>query len=547
MIPAAPVPHVCRPHRARSWLDRLAERLARPVVSLAMLAVLPFVWLASRAWAVGVVVETSSSPAPSDSVRSPGATYFVAGITERGDTTSAVEILSMSDYSDKLGDRVSYGALYDDLALFFAYGGTRSYVARNVGDDAEVGTLTLVDRAVAPVDTLRIDATSEGSWSARVKIAVADGAVADTFTVTVLLDDSPVESFFNLPSPTAAVSTLTASRYVRATALGSASAGALKNPAVLAATVLSTGDDDRGALVAADYVASLDRFTADLGPGAVAIPGQSAADVGAGIKAHAAARRRLGLLATASGQTVAQAKAATVTFLGDDEAASGVGLFYPWIAVADGAGGSRLISPEGFVAGVRARAHHREGPWRAPAGDISRGLDVIGVELVTSADLPAPHALTTGERDDLNTHQVNPILIVAKRVELYGWRSLSTDYRNFRMLTGRDVMNEVAALGAAKLEAHAFGTVDGRGHFQNGLETEMRSVLEPMANAGGLYERVEDGNVVSPAYRVDASAAVNTVDVLGRDEVIVDVSLRVSPTGELIRLRIRKVSFDSEL
>lgn len=536
MIPAAPVPHVCRPHRARSWLEQLAERLIAPVAALGLLMLAVASWFATRLYAVGVVVETASSPAPSDSVTSPGATYFVAGITERGDTTAPVELKGMSDYTEKLGARVSYGALYDDLSLYFAYNGTRAFVARVVGDDADAGTLTLVDRAVAPVNTLRIDATSEGSWSARVKVAVEDGQVADSFTVIVLFDNVPVETFYNLASPLDAESALTVSRYVRATALGSATAAPNDNPAVLAATALSAGDDDRGTLVAADYVTALGRFTADLGPGAVAIPGQSSANVGAGIKAHAAARRRIALLATASGQTDAQAKAATVTLMGDDEAASGVGIFWPWVAISDGAGGSRLISPEGYVAGVRARAHKRHGPWRAPAGDLSRGLEVIGVET----------QITTAQRDDLVAHQVNPIMVVSKRVELYGWRSLSTDARNFRQLTGRDVMNEVAALGAAKLERYVFGTVDGRHHFENELGGEMNSILEPMLNAGGLYERVEDGNVISPAYRVDPLSA-NTVEVLAEDQVIVDVFLRVSPVGELIRLRITKVSFDSPL
>lgn len=538
MIPAAPVPHVCRPTPARGRLGRLVETFSGPFVAVAWLGAALAAWALSRSsMAVGVIVETASRPAPSDSVSTPGASYFVVGITERGDSTQAVEVLSLADYADKFGSRVSYGAVYDDLATFFAEGGTRAFVARLAGSSATKGTLTLVDRAGAPINTIRIDANAVGAWSARVKVSVADGAVANTFTVTILLDDVAVEVYPNLATPAAAVSALGASRYVTAANLASATAAPANNPAVLAATVLSTGTDDRGALVSADYVTALARFGPDLGPGIVAIPGQTAANVGAGLVAHARTLARLALLAPASAQTPTQAKTATVAFLGI-AGSEHAGLVYPWIQIDDGAGGLRTISPEGYVAACRARAHRTAGPWRAPAGEIARARSVVSVE----------RTLTRAEIDDLNANQVIPVAVISGAVELYGWRSLSLDARNYRLLTGRDVMNEVAAEGGKRLEGFVWGTVDARGHFQSELATELRAVLEPMESAGGLFAKTDaDGNVVSPAYSIDTSAAVNTDEILAADEVRVDVALRVSPTGELIRLRITKVAFDSAL
>lgn len=537
MIPAAPVPHVCRPHRHPSWLERAAERLVAPFVAPILLLATVAAWAVSRFYAVGVVVETTSRPAPSDIVSSPGAGYFVAGITERGDIAAPVEIRSLADYVDRLGNRVAYGALYDDLSVFFAEGGTRAHVARIVGGAATKGTLTLNDRAGAPVATLRLDATSVGAWSTRVKVAVADGAVANTFSISVLLDDAVVELYPNLATPADAVSALGQSRYVRAVNLASATVAPANNPAVAAAAPLSAGTDDRGAIVAADYVTGLARFGPELGPGIVAVPGQTAANVGAGLIAHAKARSRLAILAPAVAQTPTQAKTATVAFLGS-LGSEHAGVAYPWVQIDDGAGSVRTISPEGYVAAVRARAHRQAGPWRAPAGQIARARMVVNAERV----------LTRAEIDDLNDNQVIPVAVIAGAVELYGWRSLSLDLRNFRLLTGRDTMNEVAALGAARLEPYVFGTVDSRGHFQEELAAELRAILEPMQSAGGLYERVDEaGAVLSPAYSIDTSAAVNTDEVLAADEVRVDVALRVSPTGELIRLRITKVAFDSAL
>lgn len=549
MTPAAPVPQVTPgvaglggtpPRAPRSRLGRALERLLAPFALLLGLAGALATMLATRTTAVGVIVETASRPGPSDVVTSPGATYMVAGLTERGPTDQAVEVLSLADYVDRFGDRVSYGALYDDLAMYFSEGGTRAFVARVVGTTPTVGTLTLNDRAGSPLATVRIDALNAGSWSTRVSVAVADAPIANRVTITVLYDGVAVETYPNLATPADVVAAIVGrSSYVTAVDLASATAAPNNRPAVLAATPLSAGTDDRGTVVAGHYTAALDRFLPDLGAGAVAIPGQAASAVGSALIAHAKANARLALLAPAAAQSVAQAKAATVGLL-TTSGAEHAGLFYPWVKIDDGTtGGTRTVSPEGYVAGVRARAHRQAGPWRAPAGQIARAQYVLDVE----------RKLTRAEVNDLNANQVSPIAIIAGAPELYGWRSLSTDTRNYALLTGRDVMNEVAALGAERLEAYTFGTVDSKGHYLAELEAEMRAVLEPMLSAGGLYERTDPatGELQSAGYTVDTGPAVNTPEVLARNEVRVDVALRVSPTGELIRLRITKVAFDSAI
>lgn len=487
----------------------------------------------------GTVVETYTNPGPSELLFALGATYYVAGLTERGDATEAVLVSSLPDFVDKFGSWVSYGSVYDSVAAYFAEGGVRAYVARVVGDSATTGELTLVDRAGTPLDTLTVAAKDPGSWSTRIKVKVDDGSVTNTFKITVLLDDEVAEVYNNLATPAAAVFALQSSTLVTATDESSATAAPNNNPAVLAATALSAGSDDRGSLVAADHVAALDRFTAEMGSGRVAIPGFPASQVGAGIRAHVATKPgRIGLVAPPAAQTVAQAKAAALEHLGTSNSEY-VGLFYPWVKVPDGAGGTRTVSPEGYVAGVSARSHIQEGPWRAPAGEIAIARHVRGVET----------ELTAAQIDDLNEENVNPIRTLAGTVRLYGWRSLSADTVNYRLLTGRDVMNEVSAIGVRKLERFVFGTVDGRGHFQRQIEDEMRAILEPMRTAGGLYERTnpETGDLIDIGYTVDAGPGVNTPDRLARDEVAVDVALRVSPTAELIRLRITKVSFQTAL
>lgn len=517
------------------FLERVIAWFAGPFIALGAITAALVAMALTRLNMPGVVVQPNSRPGPSDVIGSVGGTYMVAGITERGETTDVTEVRSISDYVDKLGDRVTYGSLYDDLQVFFAEGGTRALVSRVVGPGATVGTLTLADRAGSPVPTLRIDAANPGAWSTRIKIKVDNGGITNSVNISVLYDNVLVELYANLTSPAAAASAMGGSKYVNVTNLASATVAPNNRPAVLAATALSSGSDDRGSVIASTYTDALGDFGPDEGWGIVAIPGQASSAVGTALMAHCTLYQRLGILATAAGQTVSQAKTAAQVFL-DQTGAEGVGLAFPWIKIEDGTGGLRTISPEGYVAAARARAHAQVGPWQAPAGARSRARTLAGPELV----------LTKADIEDLNTNNVLPIAFIGGAVELYGWRSLSADVRNWRTLTGRDVMNEIAGLGQKALEPYVFGTVDPRGHFFAELEAEMHAILEPMHSAGGLYDKLgADGSIISPAYSIDTGPSVNTDAVLAADTVIVDVALRVSPTGETIVLRITKVAFDS--
>ena len=190
MTPAAPVPHVhpgvnglggIPPAAPRSWWGRVLERIflaaARPFAPIVALVVAGAAMLTSRTLMAGVVVETSVRPRTRDRAKTPPSSYFVVGQTERGPTDDVVELFSMSDYTDKLGDRVTYGTLYDDLTMFFAEGGTRALVARIVGTTPDIGLRTFPDRAVAPASTIRVLARTPGSWSTRVSIAITDSAI----------------------------------------------------------------------------------------------------------------------------------------------------------------------------------------------------------------------------------------------------------------------------------------------------------------------------------------------------------------------------------
>lgn len=483
----------------------------------------------------GVSVTTAVQSGSASALRAPSSRLFIAGLAERGSTTGAVLLRGMADYEALFGARVTYGALYDQLKTYFGEGGVEAYVTRVVGGAATLGTLTLSDRAGAPLNTLRVDAANPGAWSSRLTVEVRDGSLPNSFRIIVRLDGDIVEDKTNLLSPSAAQVQFANSSYVRVTNLGSATAEPNNNPAVAAEAALSAGTDDRAAVVANDYVTALDRFTPGLGDGAVALPGIGQS-VHTGLIAHAKAHRRVALLAGDLNDTVANLQAKVDAITADGEYA---GLFAPWINVSDDAGGFRQISPEGYVAAARARAHEQVGPWRAPAGRIAVSNSILGLA----------QTFTTDEAATLDAARVSVIRVIANSVRLYGWRSLSSDEENFKYLSARDMLNRLVVEGEDALEEFVYAPIDDKGQLLSSVNASLVGIAEAKRQAGGLYGRTNPttGQLVDPGYSVDTGPGVNSQASLANNEVKARLAVRVAPTGALVSLTIVKVGVLSGL
>lgn len=477
----------------------------------------------------GVTITTATRTGPTNPVRATSGRYFAVGLAERGPTNEAVELRSMADYARIFGDRVTYGFLFDDLRAFMEEGGGSAYVARVVGATASTGSLSLVDRAATPVPTVRIDAANPGAWSTRTSVEVLEGTTPNTYRIRVRYDGELVvgEDYNNLATPAAAVGALSTSAFVRAVDLGSATAAPSNNPAVLAPTALSAGNDQRGGITDADYVAALTRFDRALGDGAVAVPGLTTTAVRAGVVAHARDNARIALLHGAR----ADDDNALRTLAGA-HASEFAGVFAPWVIVPDGVGGSRTVPPTGYVAGARARAHNEAGPYRAAAGAIAEARYVIGVDRVINR--------TAG--DALDAGRVNAIRLIANTVRLYGWRSTSTDEANYGLLTGRDTLNRLVVEAERRLEVFVFATIDARGQLLSRIAGELDGVAQPLAAAGGLFARYDsEGELIDPGYGIDVGQALNPASSLASNRVAARLAARVSPSGALITLTIVKV------
>jgi phage tail sheath protein FI len=433
----------------------------------------------------------------------------------------------MADVEALTGARVTYGALYDNIKTFFDEGGESAYIARVVGPAATKGTLTLVDRdPTTPANTLRIDAQNAGSWSTNLTIQVLDGSLSNTFRIVVRLGSDIVEDKNNLATPADAVLAFASSKYVRAVDLGSVTAAPNNIPAVAAAAALSAGSDDRASITTTHYINALALFLKGLGDGAVAIPGQNGSTIWNAINTHCKTFNRIGLLA--------DARTATVNQIITD--ASGInseycGMFAPWIKISDGAGGSRTVSPEGYVAACRSRAHQEVGPWRVPAGQIAVANTLIDVDVAYTGDQGA----------QLNDGRVNAIRTIANSIRLYGWRSTSSDVRSYYHLKDRDFLNYLVVSGEALLEQFVFNTIDQKGQLLSSINGALVGMMLPLAQANAVFPQVDGGgNEVDPGYQVDTGGSVNTLATMASNEVRAKLAVRISPVGELITLNIVK-------
>lgn len=477
---------------------------------------------------VGVEITTNVRSGPPATVDPTSGQYFMVGRFERGTVGKPVLVRSLPELVRNFGVRTAFSDAWDHLATYFSEGGGRAYVVRVAGSAAAAGTLSLSDRSGTPAPTLRFDAASPGAWSSNVTVEVLNGLASNTYRIVVRYAGEIVEDYNNLATPADAVAKFNQSVYVKVTNLGSATTAPNNNPAVLAATPLSAGNDDRASLVNADFVAALALFNPELGDGSVAIPGYTGPTIWGGLITHAKVNNRIALLAAIRGETEANLKTAAASL--DSEYA---GLFAPWVVVPTEGNSTRVISPESYVAAARSRAHRLVGQWRVPAGQIAVANYVLDID----------QNFTAVQADGLDAAKVSIVRSIANTVRLYGWRSLSNDDENWFYLKDRDLLNFLTVEANKRLENFVFEVIDGKGQLLSSLAAEIVGLVDPIAKANGLFARYNDeGLMIDPGYVVSAGPDLNPPSELVKNKVNASLAVRLAPTGSLISLSINKVT-----
>lgn len=466
------------------------------------------------------------------------AQFMMTGVSSRGPIDQAVIATSYRSLVDQIGRRYAAGTVHDQARAFFGEneGVGRFVFARVVGSGTvSVGSVSVNDRASTPVATVRFDAANPGPWSSNVAVVVSDGVLPGTVNVTVTNRGEPVETYLGLASPAAITTAVVSSLFVRAVNLGSPTPA--YNPAAPSPNTnmpapgtytLSAGADDVANVTAARLIAALELLTPDLGPGIVAIPGQPAASVAAGLTAHCAGRTGRTCVVTAplgTAYTSAVPLARALRSLPQARTARfvyGGGVMLP----PDVDAGARLITEEGAYAGRRAAVIGRIGVHQPPAGEngIFRYVTAAGVKL------------TAGQIDALVDDAIVPIASTPS-LRIYGDRSLSADPVTWRFGSYTEVMNALAWDVSVVLDRFIGRAIDGlHGEFFGEVLTAVHGAAQPYADSGAL---VPDGD--HPPFEIDLSA--NTGATISVGQVIVDIAARPSPVSELIRERVTKTGF----
>lgn len=464
----------------------------------------------------GHVVTLRSTPS-SPSIPTDTGVAFVVGLTDRGPLEPRL-VNNMAEFVSVFGDRQTYSPMYDWLDVYFREGGNRAYVSRVVGPAATSGFLNLLDAGAAI--SLVANAIGPGAWSAGYKVQVAAGVGAGTFVIRVLDASNVVlEDSGDLLDTLAASQWAQFSKYIRLNLGASAN-----DPAVMAPTALSAGNDDRAAATDATWLAGANRFVKDLGPGQIVMPGRTTDTAHAQLIDHANNNNRVALLDLPDSPTQGTLQASVAAARSNPAAG-----FSPWIKVPGVvAGAPRTIPPSALIAGLVARNDPSLGANHPAAGRFGASRFAY--------DLSQPDWDDT-TRNALNSSGVNAIRRLNGQIVVYGWRSTSLDSNWLDFGNSRLLMAISAELDAVS-ESFLFEDIDGQnGHTIEEFHTGLVGVCMDYYQSRQLF-----GDTANQAFNVDTGPGVNTLLTIAANELHAVVSLRMAPMAEFIQIEVVKRS-----
>jgi hypothetical protein len=472
---------------------------------------------------------------------------FLVAEAERG-PLFPVYCTSLAAVTTKFGTRQSYSYLYDAAEAYFAEGGPGLWVSRIASSTATTATRALSDGTTT---TLTIAALGPGTYGNSVSVQIRTNADDSSipsgsfqFRLTeggAVIEDSPVftdKSEALLWAPSNGQGNAQTFKLTDGAGTG--------DPVQLAASVLGStvsGADNRGGIADADWQAALDRFTIDLGPGQVAMPGQTTSTRQLMVVAHARTRNRHAVLDLADTPTVATLVSAMASInAAPSNGARFCSAYWPWhqVPAITGAFGFRTVPPSAAVMGLMARAEQEGGdPGIAAAGEEH------GVFRFVQGLSQDPNLLSDANVSSLDDAGVN---ITRRFFGLdnpvqYGNRtprSRSTDAVWAEASGSRLTMAVASRLdGIMRRYVHGRATPTRLAQLQG----ECGAELEILRGKDALY-----GATPAEAYSVDATSdQVNPPAQLEAGLLKTAVSFRTSPSPARVRLEIARVSITNTL
>jgi hypothetical protein len=449
------------------------------------------------------------------SIPTDSGTWFAAGLTERGPTVPAL-VLSLNQFIQKFGNRMSYSVLYDCVEEFFREGGNRVYIGRVVGPAATSGSVNLLDAGAAI--SLVAKANGPGAWSTSFTITVYAATngfgiqVLDT-TATVVEDSGP------LVDQNAAVAWSAYSNYLTIT-----KGASTNNPATVTGATMSAGNDDRNNITDTQWNTAIAAFGESLGPGQISAPGQTSVTRHSQLVSAAYTLNRVALLDLVDSATSGTLIANLPPYSTSTRFSAA---FAPWVTIPGVvAGSTRSVPPSALIAGLIASNDPALGVDAASAGN--QGVSNYAIDL----SQPDWDDLT---RQSLNAAGVNVVRRMFGSIRNYGWRSLAnpTTDPGWLDVGNARLFNQLSAEFNAIGEGYVFRnlTQDTIDEFH----ADLVSNLLDHWSVGDLY-----GSTPESAFTVDTGPSVNTPQTLANLELHAVCQVKMTPFAEYVMIQVVK-------
>jgi hypothetical protein len=198
-------------------------------------------------------------------------------------------------------------------------------------------------------------------------------------------------------------------------------------------------------------------------------------------------------------------------------------LYYPWIKVENpiGVNGNSevFIPPSGHIAGVWARTDETRGVWKAPANDTIRG--VLDIE----------RSITQNEQSLLNPIGINCIRPFGTRgIRIWGARTLSSD-TDWRYINVRRLFNMIESTILEGTQYAVFEPNDV--NLWEGVKRTLNGFLRGLWSAGALF-----GTSADQAFYVKCDAETNPPESIDEGKLVVEVGIAPVKPAEFIIFRI---------
>jgi uncharacterized protein len=199
-------------------------------------------------------------------------------------------------------------------------------------------------------------------------------------------------------------------------------------------------------------------------------------------------------------------------------------LYYPWIEVMNPLTNQpMLVPPSGHVAGVWCRTDSTRGVHKAPANEVTLGVNGLGFQI------------TQAEQGGLNKVGINCIRSFPGRgIRIWGARTLSSD-PEWRYINVRRLFNYIAESIMEGTQWSVFEPNDEKLWIQ--LRIAVSNFLTRTWSEGALF-----GSTPAEAFFVKCDSETNPPEVIEAGQVICEIGIAPVKPAEFVVFRLSQFS-----